>query len=158
ARAADEREARPDAALLGGFEQERPRCARGELAVQADRRLTVGEQLADHRDHAVPGGEPGVEVLAGGRLAHARSPAAVSSVTIGSSGSTSKHACAPVWHAGPCCSTVTRIASASQSNAAAFTSWMLPLVSPLHQYSWRLRLQHLTRPSVSLRRSASRSM
>ncbi len=72
------------------------------------------------------------------------------------SGSTSKQECAPVWQAGPSCSTWTSSVSPSQSSAAPRTYCALPLVSPLRQYSWRLRDQKVTRPSVSVRRSASR--
>jgi hypothetical protein len=52
-RDADERVARPDTALLSGFEQEGARSAFGQLAIDADRSLTIGEQLADDRDHPV---------------------------------------------------------------------------------------------------------
>ena len=49
-------------------------------------------------------------------------------------------------------------ASPSQSTATDFTYWAWPEVSPLRQYSWRLRDQNVTRPSVRVRRTASTSI
>ena len=40
-------------------------------------------------------------------------------------------------------------------SSASRTYWRSPEVSPLHQYSWRLRLQNHVRPVSSVRRSAS---
>src|SRR5688572_4038424 len=45
--------------------------------------------------------------------------------------------------------------SPSQSYAAARTYCRSPEVSPLHQYSWRLRLQNHVRPVSSVLRSES---
>ena len=42
-------------------------------------------------------------------------------------------------------------------SSASRTHWRSPEVSPLHQYSWRLRLQNHVRPVSSVRRSAPRS-
>ena len=65
----------------------------------------------------------------------------------------------PVWQAPrPSWSTVMSTASPSQSYAADRTHWRSPEVSPLHQYSWRLRLQNHVRPLVKVRRSASASI
>ncbi|CAM5450557.1 hypothetical protein SALBM217S_08516 [Streptomyces griseoloalbus] len=46
-----------------------------------------------------------------------------------------------MWHAAPTWSTFTSTVSASQSSATDFTRWTWPEVSPLTQYSWRLRDQ-----------------
>ncbi len=45
----DDGVARPDAPVVGGLQQEGARRVTGELAVDPDRRLGVGEELADHR-------------------------------------------------------------------------------------------------------------
>ncbi len=168
----DEGVAGPDAALRRGLEQERartrialrPQC---QLAEDADRRLLAGEQLADDRHDEVVSGER-LELLAGAtghrclrglscRLSgHPALPSGPPSA--GSSGSTSKQACAPVWQAGPIWWTVTSTVSASQSSAAPRTCWTLPEVSPLRQYSCLLRDQKVTRPSPSVRRRASAFM
>ena len=65
----DEGIARPDAALFGGFEEEAAGFALGELAVDAHRRLAVGEEFADHGHHTVPI-EQRIEMLATGGLTH----------------------------------------------------------------------------------------
>ena len=54
---ADERPPRPGAPVLRRFQQERAGPVGGQLAVGRQRCLTVGEHLAGHRDHPVPGGE-----------------------------------------------------------------------------------------------------
>ena len=59
----DERPSRPRAAVFGRLQQERPGPVGGQLAVRRQRGLTVGEHLAGHRHHAVPGGQR-PEVLA----------------------------------------------------------------------------------------------
>ncbi|CPU66472.1 Uncharacterised protein [Mycobacteroides abscessus] len=64
----------------------------------------------------------------------------------------------PVWHAAPTWCTRTRSASPSQSSATERTTWTWPDVSPLRQYSWRDRLQNVTRPVVRVRWSASSSI
>ena len=62
---ADDRVARPHAAVLGGLEQERARLVPRELAVDADRRLAVGEQPPhDGDDPAVLEGELGEDLQA----------------------------------------------------------------------------------------------
>src|ERR1700761_9621079 len=48
--------------------------------------------------------------------------------------------------------------SASQSSATDLTHCWWPEVSPLTQYSWRLRDQYVQRPVVSVRCSASSSI
>lgn len=53
----------------------------------------------------------------------------------------SKQVRVPVWQAAPTWSTLTSTVSASQSNATDFTHWKCPEVSPLTQYSRRLRDQ-----------------
>ena len=55
--------------------------------------------------------------------------------------SASKQVRAPVWQAAPTWSTLTSTVSASQSRATDLTHWKWPEVSPLTQYSWRLRDQ-----------------
>ncbi|OEI69630.1 Uncharacterized protein Cus16_0238 [Curtobacterium sp. ER1/6] len=175
----DERPPRPQAALAGGLEQERPRTTVRELAVDADRRLAVRVEGADDRDDAVVG-QQAVEVRTGGRarllgagrgahrvpsttavasaVAAASGAAPGADAVTGSSGSTSKQRCAPVWHAAPTWCTVTSRVSSSQSSAAPRTYWACPEVSPLRQYSCRERDQKVTRPSVRVRRRASRSI
>src|SRR5204862_64099 len=49
--------ARPGAAVLRGLEQKRAGAPGGELAVDPDRRLGVGEHPADHRDDPAVRGE-----------------------------------------------------------------------------------------------------
>ena len=56
-RGAHDRVPRPDPAVLGRLQQERARPVVGELAVQPDRRLGVGEQPADDRDHPAVAGQ-----------------------------------------------------------------------------------------------------
>src|SRR5690606_7905910 len=139
----------------GGFQQEGAGAPCGDLAVDAHGRLPVGEEFPQHRHDPMTRGQGGVELGArrgGHGIDSSRNP------MVGSSGVTSKQLCAPVWQAGPCCSTLTSSVSPSQSRAAPFTYCRLPLVSPLRQYSWRLRDQKVTRPSARVRRSASASM
>lgn len=107
---ADEGPARPEATLPGGLEEERAGATVGELPVDADRGLAVGEERADDGDHAVALADEPVEVVAergAGRVAHPATPpvaapgAEVPTVSgadavTGSSGSTSKHRWAPV--------------------------------------------------------------
>ncbi len=64
----------------------------------------------------------------------------------GTGGTSGKQETEPVWHAGPLGSTVTTRASRSQSSAMWTTRWVLPLVAPLCQSSWRLRLQNQVWP------------
>ena len=64
------------------------------------------------------------------------------------------HLC-PVWHAGPGESTSTSSVSASQSTSTRRTCCMLPLVAPLFQSSWRLRLQNQVVPVFRVRASDS---
>ena len=52
----------------------------------------------------------------------------------------------PVWQAGPSWSTLTSSVSPSQSSRTSLTHCRWPEVSPLTQYSWRLRLQYVARP------------
>ena len=47
--------------------------------------------------------------------------------------SASKQEWSPVWHAGPCWSTITSSVSPSQSRRTSRTDWVLPDVSPLTQ-------------------------
>ena len=54
---ADEGEARVRAPMLGRLQEEGARSLLGELAVEAHRSLAIGEQAADHGDHASPGRE-----------------------------------------------------------------------------------------------------
>ena len=63
---ADERPARPGPPVLRRLEQERARAVAGELAVDPDRGLVVGEQPAGHRDHPVLDGELAELRAAGG--------------------------------------------------------------------------------------------
>ena len=65
-----------------------------------------------------------------------------------SSTSASKQVRVPVWQAGPSWSTLTSSVSPSQSSRTSLTHWRWPEVSPLTQYSWRLRLQYVARPEV----------
>ena len=62
-----------------------------------------------------------------------------------------------MWQAtcGPCMRTLKRSASESQSAAHSTTVITLPLVSPLCQYSLRLRLQKTISPHSCVRRRAS---
>ena len=128
---ADERPARPQAALAGGLEQERAGTPVGELAVDPDRGLAVAVERADDGDDAVAVRHQVVELRTGGRVRlvgdrrgrrggrvrHRVAPAVSASVVssavassvvasgatavTGSSGSTSKQRCAPVWQAAP---------------------------------------------------------
>ena len=130
---ADERITRPGMSALGRLEQEGADSA-GELAIDADGALTVGQQGAGHRHHAVRGDLLG-ELLAAGAdradAAHAltwRAPE-------------SKQVASPVWQAAPVCATLTSSASPSQSSATERTCCTCPEVSPFTQYSWRLRDQ-----------------
>src|SRR6185437_1926147 len=144
-----------DAALLGGLEEERARAAAGEFAVDADRCLSVREELASDGDDSACA-EQRVELFSrGGSGGHVVPPA---SITTGSSRSASKHVRVPVWHAAPICSTRTSRVSPSQSRAAPRTYCTWPDVSPLRQYSCRERDQNVTRPSVMVRVNASASI
>src|SRR3984957_10207240 len=75
-----------------------------------------------------------------------------------SSRSASKQVRSPVWQAARIWSTLTRRASPSQSRATDLTHCWCPDVSPLTQYSWRLRDQYVHRPVVSVRCRASSSI
>src|SRR4029450_12344875 len=120
-------------ALLGGLQQEGPRSA-GQLPVDADRCLAVCQQPEGHRTHAaVP--RPRPERL------RVRTDCAGGHGWLTSS-SLWKQLCSPVWHAGPTWSTLTRMASPSQSSATDLTYWKCPDVWPLTQYSCRLRDQY----------------
>src|SRR6204780_3821396 len=72
--------------------------------------------------------------------------------------SASKQVRSPVWQDAPTWSTLTRMASPSQSSATDLTHCWCPELSPLTQYSWRLRDQYVQRPGVSVRCSASSSI
>ena len=95
-------------------------------------------------------------VLRGGDAGLTRS--ASGSPTTAPRSSASKQVRSPVWQAAPTWSTRTSRASPSQSRATDRTCWTWPEVSPLRQYSPRLRDQNVTRPSVRVRRSASSSI
>ncbi len=73
-------------------------------------------------------------------------------------GSASKQVRSPVWQAAPCWSTTRSTASPSQSSRTSWTSWVCPDVSPLTQYSPRLRDQYVARRVVRVRCSASSSI
>src|SRR6185312_13494858 len=123
--------------------------AGGELAVDADGGLGVGQQLAGHRDDGlVEAGE-----LLAGRAGHAEPHAATSAAS-----GRWKHERSPVWQAGPSWSTSTSSASPSQSSRTSRTHCRCPEVSPLTQYSLRLRDQYVARPVVSVRCRASSSI
>src|SRR6185312_6185308 len=123
--------------------------AGGELAVDADGGLGVGQQLAGHRDDGlVEAGE-----LLAGRAGHAEPHAATSAES-----GRWKHERSPVWQAGPSWSTRTSSASPSQSSRTSRTHCRCPEVSPFTQYSRRLRDQYVARPVVSVRCSASSSI
>jgi len=115
-----------------------------ELAVQADRGVPVGQQLpADRDDTAVLRQlAEGVRIGGDGARGHGPQPSARAR-PLQDSGSSpaSKQVRSPVWQAAPTWSTLTRIVSPSQSRATDFTCWTCPEVSPLTQYSRRLRLQ-----------------
>ena len=85
-----------------------------------------------------------------------------STTTAGSTGESrgrpSKHVRDPVWQAGPSWSTVTSTVSPSQSSRTPRTHCRWPLVSPLTQYSFRLREKKVDRPVVSVRCSAVSSI
>ena len=70
----------------------------------------------------------------------------------------SKHVRDPVWQAGPSGRTVTSTVSPSQSSRTPRTHCRWPLVSPLTQYSFRLREKKVDRPVVSVRCSAVSSI
>src|SRR5699024_6419248 len=116
-----------------------------------------------HRHHAAVGGHgekvlpvrpglpPGQRIgRGGGRGGH--------EITAGSRPPASKQLWVPVWQAGPCACTWISTASPSQSSSTPRTSWILPEVSPLRQYSPRGRDQNTTRPVVRVRCSASSSI
>src|SRR6185437_13830332 len=94
---ADEREARPDAALLGGLQEERAGASGGELAVDPDGGLPVGGQRGEL-------GAPGGPVC---RRDHRSDPISATSSSVstppttGESTSASKQARVPVWQAAP---------------------------------------------------------
>ena len=90
---ADERPARPDAALFRRLEQEGARSRCGDLAVDADGRLAVGEELPQHGHDAVSRGDGGVEL---GSSGGGHAVASEGSPIAGSRGSTSKQLCEPV--------------------------------------------------------------
>ena len=102
---ADEGEARIGPAVLSGLQEEGARPLLGELAVQAHRRLPVGEKSTHDRDHASARSELAeafeIRSRAAGRrereapgdaIAHEFSPPASRGV---------KQVRAPVWHATP---------------------------------------------------------
>src|SRR4051812_25959818 len=94
-----------------------------------------------------------------GRTAGGRQPCPASEPASAShSRSASKQVRAPVWHAGPSWSTWSSTVSPSQSRRTALTHWRWPEVSPLTQYSLRLRLQYVARPVARVRASASSSI
>jgi hypothetical protein len=102
-------------------------------------RLAVGEELAQHRDDAVPAAIDAsnsardvVGVMVGSER-RGRGVDVEAGVGAGVTG-------------GPTCSTWTSSVSPSQSRRAPRTYCTLPLVSPLRQYSCRLRDQKVTRP------------
>ena len=69
ARGADDRPARPDAAVLGGLEEEGAGPVAGELAVDADRGLGVAHEAAHDGDDAAVAGEHAEDVEGGPGLA-----------------------------------------------------------------------------------------
>ena len=150
-------DARPLPALLRRLEQEGAGAARGQLPVDADRGLAVGEQPAhDRHDGLVErgellrrrrgGAEPHDGLAASGSAAGVPSPtsmpAAVGSPVVAGRGAASKQVRSPVWQAPvPTWSTLTSNESPSQSSATDLTHCCEPDVSPLTQYSCRLRDQ-----------------
>src|SRR5262249_49124448 len=142
---ADERPPREGAARLGRFEQERAGAPAGQLAIDADRRLPVGEQGARERHEAMRLGQF-AQFGAGDRHALTASAPA------------SKQVRSPVWQATPTWSTLTSTASPSQSSATDLTSCALPDVSPLTQYCCRERDQYVAPPVGRVRCKASSSL
>src|SRR4051794_20172800 len=151
----DDGVARPHAAVLGRLEQERARPVAGELAIGADRRLRIRKQPPRHGDDPLVVQAP--PELSQFRRGDAGGHGAGTPTTT-SRTSASKHVRSPVWQAAPSWSTRTSTVSPSQSRATDLTHCWWPLVSPLTQYSWRLRLQYVQRPVVRVRCSASSSI
>src|SRR5699024_11424441 len=135
---ADDRPARPDPAVLGRLEEECPGSAVGELAVDPDGGLSVGDQPPDDghdptvtREHA-----EGVEVGPGpavGEVRDRRPPGHGRTPVTAPRSPASKQVRSPVWQAAPTWSTRTSSASPSQSSATERTCWTWPEVAPLRQ-------------------------
>jgi hypothetical protein len=131
---ADKAVPRPLLALLGRLQQHGVGPVAGELPVDPDRRLAVGQQPAhDRDDRLIQRGEllPG---RAGDAEPHEGRPSTAASGRW-------KQLRSPVWQAGPSWSTRTSSASPSQSSRTSRTHWRCPDVSPFTQYSPRLRDQ-----------------
>ena len=153
----DEAVPRPPLALLGRLQQHGARPVAGQLAVDADGGLAVGEQPAGDRHH---GTGPTRPVRAGANSS--RLGLVTPNLMRGSPrrpGSPRwKQLRSPVWQAGPSWSTSRSSASPSQSRRTSRTHWRCPEVSPFTQYSPRLRDQYVARPVVRVRCSASSSI
>jgi hypothetical protein len=118
----DEGEPGPDAALLGGFEQEAAGRSAGELPVDAHGGFPVREEFTDHRDDPVSGEEVAELACRGGAGAHGVASPDGSTSPVTSMPRPSKQVWVPVWQAAPICSTCTTRVSASQSSAAERTN------------------------------------
>ena len=131
----------------------RPRRA-DELHERRHRRLEVGQHLAPHRHDRVVAGER--DELVARRPDDGHRPA-----------QTGPGVAPPRRHGRSSCARrcgtrrgppapPRRAARRRRSRSSASrTYWRSPDVSPLHQYSWRLRLQNHVRPVSSVRRSDS---
>ena len=135
----DEAVPRPALALLGRLQQHGAGPVAGQLAVDADGGLAVGEQPPGDRHHGTGPTHlvERVELLAA-RAGDAE-PHGVLPSTAGSR--RWKQLRSPVWQAGPSWSTSRSSASPSQSRRTSRTHWRCPEVSPFTQYSPRLRDQ-----------------
>src|SRR4029453_14728608 len=161
---ANEGIARPGTANGCRLKEECSGLALGELTVQADGSLGVGQDFESDRDDTAVDGE--FPELFQARADDSKVLHGYSSPPFGMRGCVSekgggpcwrwplttvksrpsKQVRVPVWQAAPIWSTRIRRASPSQSRATDFTNCTCPEVSPLRQYSWRRREEKVTGP------------